>query len=88
MSATARLDLRLTPHDKRRVEAAAHLRGLQVASFVRAAVLREADQAMSGEHLARLAPAESRRLIKALSQPFKPNATLRKALARGDKLGL
>ena len=88
MSATARLDLRLTPQDKRRVEAAAHLRGLQVASFVRTAVLREAEQAMSSEHLARLGPAESRRLLKAWSQPFKPNAALRKALARGEKFGL
>ena len=88
MSATARLDLRLTPHDKRRVEAAADLRGLPVASFVRTAVLREAEQAMSAEHLARLTPAESRRLLKALSRPFAPNATLRKALARGNKLGL
>jgi uncharacterized protein (DUF1778 family) len=88
MSASARLDLRLTPQDKRRVEAAANLRGLQVASFVRAAVLREADQAMSGEHLAHLAPAEARRFVKALSRAFKPNAALRKALARGDKFGL
>jgi len=88
MSATARLDLRLTPQDKRRVEAAARLRGLQVASFVRTAVLREAEQAMSADQLARLEPAETRRFLKAISRPFKPNTALRKALARGEKLGL
>lgn len=88
MTATARLDLRLTPQDKRRVETAADLRGLPVASFVRAAVLREAEMAMESEQLARLNPTESRRLVQALSRPFAPNAALRKALARGSKLGV
>lgn len=88
MSATARLDLRLSPEDKERVEAAASLRGLPVASFVRAAVLREAEQTMSAEYVARLAPAESKRFMKALSGAFQPNAALRKAIARGDKNGV
>lgn len=88
MSASARLDLRLSPEDKERVEAAASLRGLPVASFVRAAVLREAEQTMSAEYLARLSPSESKRFLKALAGPFQPNAALRKAIARGDKLGI
>ena len=88
MAATARLDLRLSSADKLRVETAAGLRGLPVASFVRAAVLREAAQAISAEYLAVLAPAESKRLLKALAKPFSPNAALRKAMARGAKLGL
>ncbi len=88
MTATARLDLRLSPEDKARVEAAASLRGLPVASFVRAAVLREAEQAMSAEYLARLSPAESKRFLQALSKPLAANAALGKAMARGDKLGI
>lgn len=39
----ARLDLRLNPKDKARIERAADLRGLPVSAFVRDAVLREAE---------------------------------------------
>ena len=43
MPAAARLDLRLNPKDKTRIERAAGLRGVPVSAFVREAVLREAD---------------------------------------------
>ena len=43
MTATARLDLRLTARDRARIDRAAALAGLPVAAFVRSAVLREAD---------------------------------------------
>lgn len=44
---TARLDLRLTDADKRRIERAANLLDMPVSVFVREAVLREADQAIA-----------------------------------------
>ncbi|MBS0487881.1 MAG: DUF1778 domain-containing protein [Proteobacteria bacterium] len=47
MSAAARLDLRLTPKDKTRIERAADLRGMPVSAFVRDAVLREAENVMA-----------------------------------------
>ncbi|HLI17553.1 MAG TPA: DUF1778 domain-containing protein [Rhodanobacteraceae bacterium] len=47
MSAEARLDLRLDPKDKVRIERAADLRGVPVSAFVRDAVLREADNVVA-----------------------------------------
>jgi len=88
MTAAARLDLRLTSADKKRIETAARLRGLPISSFIRSAVLSEAEQTLATEFELRLSPAESRRLVAALSKPFAPNAALRKAMARGNKLGL
>ncbi|SBV37943.1 conserved hypothetical protein [uncultured Stenotrophomonas sp.] len=44
---TARLDLRLSGEDKDRINRAAAARGLPVSAFVREAVLREADAALT-----------------------------------------
>lgn len=88
MTASARLDLRLAPEDKARVEAAADLRGLSAAAFIRAAALREAEHALTAAHIVRLAPQEAQHFVAALAEPFVPNAALRKAMARGDTLGL
>lgn len=47
MTADARLDLRLNPKDKARIERAAGVRGVPVSAFVRDAVLREADSVVA-----------------------------------------
>jgi uncharacterized protein (DUF1778 family) len=78
----ARLDLRLDASDKERIERAASLRGVAVSAFVRDAVLREADSVMTAELTVTLSADESRRFLKALDAPFRPNAKLKKALAR------
>jgi uncharacterized protein (DUF1778 family) len=83
MTAVARLDLRLNENDKSRIARAASLRGLPVATFVRDAVLREADNVMAAELSVTLSPAESRRFLAALDKPFKPNARLKRAIERG-----
>lgn len=83
MTAAARLDLRLNENDKSRITRAAGLRGLPVATFVRDAVLREADNVMAAELSVTLSPAESRRFLAAVDKPFKPNARLRQAMERG-----
>lgn len=88
MSATARLDLRLSAKDRERIDRAAALAGLPLAAFVRTAVLREADRTVAAESVAMLSPAESKRFLAALSRPFAPNAALRKALAKGESLGV
>lgn len=88
MSATARLDLRLSARDRERIDRAATLAGLPLAAFVRTAVLREADRTVAAESLATLSPAESKRFLAALSKPFSPNAALRKALTKGGSLGI
>jgi uncharacterized protein (DUF1778 family) len=43
---------------------------------------------VAAESIATLSPAESKRFLAALSKPFAPNAALRRALKRGDELGI
>ena len=81
-SSPARLDLRLNAADKARITRAADLRGVPVSAFVREAVLREAESVMASELSVTLSAQESRRFLKALDAPFRPNARLSKALAR------
>lgn len=83
MSATARIDLRMNTKDKERIHRAADLRGVSVSTFVRDAVLREAENVMNAELAVTLSAEESRRFLDALDKPFKPNARLKKAMKRG-----
>lgn len=83
---TARLDFRLEARDKDRITKAAALRGLPVSSFVRNAVLREADAAIAADTLVTLSEAESRRFLDALNVPFRPNARLKKAMDAATRL--
>lgn len=82
----ARLDLRLAATDKARISRAADLRGVPVSTFVREAVLREAENVMAAELTVTLSPEESRRFLAALDKPFKPNARLKKAMDNASRL--
>ncbi|MGC9561434.1 DUF1778 domain-containing protein [Brachymonas sp. M4Q-1] len=77
---SARLDLRLEARDKERIAKAAALRGMPLSSFVRNAVLREADAAIAADTVVTLSEAESRRFLDALDAPFRPNARLKQAM--------
>lgn len=83
MTAAARLDLRLNPADKERISRAADLRGLPLSTFVRDAVLREAENVMAAELSVTLSAKESRRFLAAIDKPFAPSARLKKAMERG-----
>lgn len=83
---TARLDLRLNPHDKSRIARAAALRGMAVSAFVRAAVLREVDAAITAESVVALSEEESRHFLAALDAPFIPNERLQKAMQAAAQL--
>ena len=90
-TATARLDLRLESRDKNRVAKAAALRcaalrGIAVSTFVRDAVLREADTAIAADAVVTLSVEESRRFLAALDEPFRPNAGLKKAIDAAARL--
>ena len=85
-TATARLDLRLVAHDKARIARAAALRGVPVSSFVRDAVLREADTAIASSEIVTLSAEESRRFLRALDAPFQPNARLAEAMALASQV--
>lgn len=88
MTAAARLDLRLDPADKDRINRAADLRGMPVSTFVRDAVLRAADDVMAGENPVTLSPGETKRLLAALGEPFKPSVRLQQALKHGRAVAL
>jgi uncharacterized protein (DUF1778 family) len=88
VTATARLDLRLSVRDRQRIDRAAALAGLPLAAFVRTAVLREADRTVAAESLTTFSETESKRFLSALAKPFAPNAALRRAMKRGDALGI
>lgn len=81
-TAAARLDLRLDPADKARISRAADLRGVPLSVFVRDAILREAESVVAAQLSVTLSVAESRRFLKALDAPFRPNAKLKRALSR------
>jgi uncharacterized protein (DUF1778 family) len=88
MAANARLDLRLSARDRERIDRAASLVGLPLAAFVRTAVLREADRTVAAESVSTLSSSESRRFLATLGKPFAPNAALRRAMKKGDGLGV
>jgi uncharacterized protein (DUF1778 family) len=88
MAANARLDLRLSVRDRERIDRAACLVGLPLATFVRTAVLREADRTVAAESVSTLSASESRRFLAALGKPFAPNGALRRATKKGDELGV
>ena len=79
-TASARLDLRLDAADKARITRAADLRGIPVATFVRQAVLREADTVVASAMAVELSLEESRRLLAALDEPFRADARLESAM--------
>ncbi len=81
-NAAARLDLRLNPADKAWISRAADLRGVPLSAFVRDAVMREAESVLAAELTVTLSAEESKRFLKALDAPFRPNARLKTALAR------
>jgi uncharacterized protein (DUF1778 family) len=86
--AEARLELRISERDKEFVSHASELRGEVVSVFARNVLVSEARRIIESEQNVEFSAAESRRFLKALDHSFAPNAALRKALARGDKIGL
>lgn len=84
--ASARLDLRLNAADKARISRAADLRGVPLATFVRQAVLREAEAVMASALAVELSPDESRRFLAALDQPFQANDRLTDAMEDAARL--
>lgn len=80
MTAAARLDLRLNPHDKNCIARAAELGGVSVSTFVRNAALHAASDAIAGEKTVTLSADETRHLLAALDKPFKPSQRLKQAL--------
>lgn len=80
---TTALDcLHLNANEEARVVRAAALRGVPLSAFVRDALLREAESVMAAELTVTLSTEESRRFLKTLDAPLRPNSKLAKALSR------
>jgi hypothetical protein len=50
--------------------------------------MREADRTVAAESVGTLSLTESKRFLAAIGKPFAPNETLRRALKRGNELGI
>ncbi|MCX6424623.1 MAG: DUF1778 domain-containing protein [Actinobacteria bacterium] len=82
-AATARLEFRVSPQEKARIERAAELSGEQVSSFARTAAEEKAGRILREYEGATTVPAEFfDDLIAAFDTPAKANPGLRKAAKR------
>lgn len=83
MAATARLEFRVSPEDRARIERAAELIGEPPSAFARAAAEDRADRILRAHEAATAVPAEFfDELIAALDAPARPNERLAAAGTR------
>ncbi len=87
MAATARLEVRVRPDSKARLEQAAELVQVPLSDFVRTAAEDRAEAVLREHQATTKVPAEFfDQLWTALSQPAKPNAAMSKAARRAAKI--
>lgn len=77
-----RYEFRLSRSDRALFERAAQLQGLKFSEFVLRALREQAETALRENHVIVLTARDSRAFVEALINPPKPNARLRRALAR------
>jgi uncharacterized protein (DUF1778 family) len=82
-TATARLDFRISPASKGRIDRAARLTGEPVTAFVRSAAEERAERVLREHEWTTTVPAEFfDDLMAALQEPPRPNSALAGAAAR------
>lgn len=87
MAATARLEVRVRPDTKARLERAAALAQVPVSDFVRSAAEARAEQVIAEHDTQTRVPAEYyAELLAALDAPAQPNSALSRAAARARDL--
>ena len=84
-SRTERIEARLRPIQKERIERAAELRGMSVSDFMVQHAESAAKQVMEEERAWKLSERDQRAFVKALLNPPGPNAKLKAAAARYKK---
>jgi uncharacterized protein (DUF1778 family) len=84
--ATQRLEFRVEPELRSRIERAAVIVALPVSEFVRAAAAERADEVLSAHEETRVPPEFFDELIAALDAPYSPNEALLRAAARHREL--
>ncbi len=83
---TTRLDFRLGPALKRRIEEAASLRGQTVSSFAVSVLVSEANRVLAESAAITLNAKASREFLDRLDKDLKPNRKLRRAARRHREL--
>jgi uncharacterized protein (DUF1778 family) len=87
MAATARLEVRLQPDSKARLERAAELTHVPVSDFVRSAVEERAEQVLRDHDVQTTVPAAFfDDLLAALDAPAEVNAALTRAAQRAQRV--
>jgi uncharacterized protein (DUF1778 family) len=79
---TVRLSLRLAPEIHARLKIAADLTGQTLSQFVVSAGREAAEKVVAEEHIIRLTEEDRRDLLRAIADPPRPNAALRRAFRR------
>jgi uncharacterized protein (DUF1778 family) len=82
---TERVDLRMTPRQKRVIQAAASHQGTNLTSFILRHALHEAEEITRRAERLELSARDSQRVLELLENPPAPSPALRKAVA--DKYG-
>src|SRR5438046_8752493 len=85
-SRSARLETRITEEQKALIERAAAYEGRTVSDFVVSTVASAAEAIVHEHEIIRLNRAQSVAFVEALLNPPAPNAALRKAARRHDRL--
>lgn len=83
-----RVEIRMTPAQKRTLERAAKLRGSSVTDFILNLVQPAAKAAIQESEILELRNEDRRVFVEALLNPPKPNKALRSAVARHKQMGL
>ncbi|MCY4169327.1 MAG: DUF1778 domain-containing protein [Rhodobacter sp.] len=78
--ATDRIEMRVRPSDRKRMERAAELTGVRLATFVRASAARGAERVLSGYQATALSERDRRTLLEALDNPPPPTGAARDAV--------
>ena len=82
----ARLDIRLNPQAKEKIEQAAVVSHQSVTDFVVTSLLRASEQALERQQIIRLTNRDRDLFLAALEADVRPNKTLRKAAQRFKRL--
>lgn len=85
-NAYTRIALRIHASDLARIRHAARICCMPLAAFLRQAAMREAEIVVASAKAIELSPDESRRLLAALDEPFRPNDRLRAAVGDASRL--
>ena len=82
----ARLDIRLNPKAKEKIEQAAVVSHQSVTDFVVTSLLRASEQALERQEIVRLTNRDRELFLAALEADVRPNRALRKAAQRFKRL--